>query len=155
MKSDRPKFQQRKILLKTELQRETALALLRNLPLDPVRPLEVVVREEVKARKLDQNAAMWAGPLRDIAEQAWVNGRQYSAEVWHESYKLEFLPEEFDEELCKEGYRKWDYTPKGDRVLVGSTTQLTVRGFAQYLEQVIADGASRGVMFSERPGREQ
>jgi len=154
MKSDRPKFQQRKIRLIAEAQRDTAINLLRNLPLDPVRPLEVVVREEVKARKLDQNAAMWAGPLRDIAEQAWVNGRQYSAEVWHESYKREFLPEEYDEGLCKEGYRKWDYTPKGDRVLIGSTTQLTVRGFAQYLEQVIADGASRGVMFTERPGRE-
>ena len=154
MKSDRPKFEQRKIRLIGETQRETALALLRNLPLDPVRPLEVLFREEPKMRKLDQNAAMWAGPLRDIAEQAWVSGRQFSAEVWHETYKREFLPEEFDPELCKEGYRKWDYTPKGDRVLVGSSTQLTVRGFAQYLEQVIADGANRGVMFTEKPGRE-
>ena len=153
MKSDRPKFQARKIRLIGEPQRETALALLRNVPLDALRPLEVVVREEVKTRKLDQNAAMWAGPLRDIAEQSWVNGRQYTTEVWHESFKREFLPEEYDPDLCKEGYRKWDYTPNGDRVLVGSTTQLTVKGFAQYLEQVIAEGASRGVMFTER-GRE-
>lgn len=147
----RQPFTTRKIRLVGEQQRETAIAMLRSLPIDPVKPLELVAREEIKARKLDQNAAMWAGPLRDIAEQAYVNGRTYSSEVWHEHFKSEYLPEEFDPELCKEGYRKWDYTPAGNRILVGSTTQLTVKGFALYLQQVEAFGASLGVQFHANP----
>lgn len=150
MKPERPPFQTRHILLRTELQRETVLNLIPHLPLDNDNPLEVVIREPVKARGLDQNAAMWAGPLVDIAAQAWVHGRQYSADVWHEFYKREYLPEEFNPELTKENYRKWDYTPDGERVLIGSTTQLTRKGFTQYLTQVEAHGASMGVQFVER-----
>lgn len=134
----RAPYQQRKFLLRTESARESSIAALRNAPLDGDKPLECVIREEVKARKPDQNALMWAGPLRDIEEQGYVNGRTYSADVWHEHFKREYLPEEFDPALCKDGYRKWDYTPKGERILVGSTKQLTVRGFALYLQQVEA-----------------
>lgn len=144
---NRAKFETRKIRLVGELQLRNALALLPNLPLDAEYPLELVIREEAKARKPDQNALMWVGPLADIAAQAWVNGRQFSDEVWHMHFKTLYLPEVFDPELCKEGYRKWDWSPSGAKVLVGSTTQLTVRGFAQYLEQVYADGAGMGVEF--------
>lgn len=147
----RAKFEQRKIRLVGELQLRTVMALLPNLPLDAEHPLEVVIREEVKARKLDQNALMWAGPLKDIAEQSWVAGRQFSDVVWHEHFKKLYLPEEFDDELCKEGYRKWDFAPNGDKLLVGSTKDLTVKGFAQYMEQVYADGANMGVEFHANP----
>lgn len=145
----RQKFVTRTIPLVGPLQLRTALALLPNLPLDADKPLELVIREKAKARKPDQLALMWAGPLKDIAEQAYINGRSFSAEVWHEHMKREHLPEEYDEELTKEGYRKWDITPRGERVLVGSTGDLTVKGFAQYLEQVYADGANMGVQFHE------
>lgn len=147
----RHKFTERKIRLVGETQVKTVLALVPNLPIDPDHPLEVVVREEVKPRKPDQNALMWVGPLKDIEQQAWVEGRQFSDVVWHEHFKEMYLPEEFDPELTKEGYRKWDYTPAGKRVLVGSTTDLTVKGFALYLEQIYAFGASLGVMFSANP----
>lgn len=147
----RDKYPTRKILLRTQLQRETAMRVLQNAPLDDAKPIEFLLREEVKARKLDQNALMWSGPLSDIAEQAYVRGRQFSAEVWHEFYKREYLPEEFDPELCKEGYRKWAYMPNGERTLIGSTTQLTVRGFAQYLTKVEAYAAQElGVQFHVR-----
>lgn len=136
--------------LVNESVRATAIAAIQNAPIDPAKPIEVVVREEQKVRKLDQNALMWVGPLRDIAEQAYVNGRTYSAEVWHEAMKEQFLPEEPDPELTKDGYQKWDFTPSGRRILVGSTTRLTVKGFAQYLEQVYAFGANLGVQFHER-----
>jgi hypothetical protein len=150
----RDKFEQRRILLRTRDQVDRVLALVQNLPLDRDKPLEVLIREEVRGRKLDQNALMWVGPLADIAAQAWVDGRQFSAEVWHEFAKKEFLPEEFDAELCKdENYRKWDFDPAGDRVLVGSTTQLTVKGFSMYLEQLHAFGGSLGVQFHEVPQR--
>jgi hypothetical protein len=152
VKSERQKFPTRTIRLTGELQRDTALVMVHNLPIDPARPLELIAREEVKARKPDQNALMWSGPLKDIAEQAYVNGRAYSDVIWHEHFKTQYLPEEFDPEICKdESYRKWDVTPAGDRILVGSTTDLTVKGFAQYLEQVYADGANMGVLFHVNP----
>ena len=146
----RLKFQTRQIMLRSVLQRDLLFALTAHLPLDEENPLEVLIREPVKARGMDQNALMWVGPLADIAAQAWVQGRQFSAEVWHEHFKRMYLPEEFDPELTKEGYRKWDYTPTGERVLIGSTTQLTKRGFSQYLEQIEADGAGMGVQFGAR-----
>lgn len=153
MVTARPKFEQRKILLRGPEQVERATALLRHVPVDAARPLELLIREEVKGRKPDQNALMWAGPLKDIAEQCWVEGRQFSTEVWHSYFKAQFLPDEFDPEMCKEGYRKWDFDPAGERVLVGSTTELTVKGFSQHLEQVHAFGAQMGVEFHEAPQR--
>lgn len=148
----RAPFPIRRIRLCTELQRDAAIAAIRNAPLDADKPIEVLVREEVKARKLDQNALMWVGPLADIAEQGYVNGRTFTAEVWHEFYKREFLPETFDPEQCKDGYEKWKYTPKGERVLIGSTTQLTIKGFALYLKQVEAHAQTElGVQFHANP----
>ena len=138
------------------LQIQTAIAKIQNAPIDESSPLEVVIREEQKARKPDANARMWAGPLRDIADQAWVNGRQFTAEVWHEHFKREYLPEDDDPELgelVKDGYQKWGIDPGGNRVLVGSTTQLLRKGFAIYIEKVTAFGAGLGVMFHEAPGR--
>jgi len=155
-KSDRPKYATRSLVLRSEAIRESALAAIRNAPIDTLRPLEILVREEVKARKLDQNAAMWAGPLKDIAEQGWLDGRQFAIEVWHEHFKERYLPEEFNAEDCKEGYVKWSYTPNGRRVLVGSTTHLTVSGFAKYLREVEAFGATElGVRFNVNPRDER
>lgn len=152
MSARRDKYPARKILLRTELQRQIAETALRNAPLDADKPLEFLLREEVKVRKLDQNALMWRGPLFDIAEQAYVDGRTFSAKVWHEHFKEEYLPEEFDPELCRDGYRKWDTCPKGNRKLVGSTTELTVRGFALYLKQVEAFAQTElGVQFHANP----
>lgn len=153
MKSQRQKFELRRVLLRQPEQVERAIALLRNAPLDDLKPLEFLLREEVKARKLDQNALMFAGPIRDIAEQAWLDGKQFSAEVWHEYMKRQFLPDHFDAELCLESYVKWASDPAGDPVLVGSTRMLTVRGFSLHLEQVFAFGASLGVEFHEAPRR--
>ena len=155
----RHKFLERRISLRNETVRENVLALISNLPVSDSRPLQMIIREEAKARTLDQNALMWSGPLADIEAQAWLNGRQYSAVLWHEYYKAEYLPEEDATDLhllVKDPFkwRKWDWTPKGDRVLVGSTTDLTKYGFSQYLEQVHADGASMGVSFSAPKGRD-
>lgn len=150
----REKFEPRKIRLVGEKQLATALALLPHLPLDADKPLELLIREEVKGRKPDQNALMWAGPLKDIAEQCWIEGRCHSEAVWHEYFKAGFLPEEYDPELCKkESYQKWDFGPGGDRVLVASSTDLTIKGFAQYLDQIHAFGGQYGVEFHEAPQR--
>lgn len=144
----RPEFAQRKFRAVTPQVIDGVIALLRNLPIDSVKPLEIVVREEVKARKLDQNALMWVGPLKCMAEQCYLEGKAHSAEVWHEYFKRELLPDEFDPTLCKEGYEKWSHGPTGERYLIGSTTQLTVKGMANYLEQIFAFGCNLGVKFN-------
>jgi len=158
----RPKFATRTIRLDTPARVELFVAAVRSAPVDPDKPLEGLIREEQKVRKQTQNEAMWAGPLKDIAEQAWVKdeetgrSRLYSAPAWHEYFKEKYLPEDDDpdlETLVKEGYRKWDITPAGKRVLIGSTTQLLVRGMALYMQQVEAEGASMGVMFHAAPMR--
>ena len=132
-----------------EQRRKLCIAAVSNSPIG----IEVVLREPVKARKLSQNALMWGGPLNDIANQAWVDGKQFSAETWHEQMKRDYLPEDNEPDLERlvkspETYHKWAITPKGDRVLIGSTTDLTVYGFSQYLEQVYSMGASIGVQFT-------
>lgn len=145
---NRQKFATRTILLKGETQRDTLIQLARNLPLDKENPLEIVVREKQKGRGLDANALMWAGALKDISEQAWFGGKKYSAEVWHHYFKVQFLPEQAEEGITKEGYRKWETAPNGDRVPVGSTGDLTKKGFALYLTELEAYGANLGVMYS-------
>ncbi len=148
---ERPKFLTRTIRLVGQAQRDIAIAAVSNAPIDPDKPLELILREEKKTRKPDQNSAMWSGPLFDIAKQAWVQGRRYPAETWHEYMKREYLPEIDDadiDSLVREGYRKWDIDPSGKRVLIGSTTQLTVKGMAIYMEQICAYGAGLGVQFS-------
>lgn len=140
----------RTFYMRTDQARESAIALIRNLPLDDKKPMMVVVQAYKAERKLSQQALLFAGPMRDISEQAWFGGRQYSVEVLHEMCKREFLPEGYDDEQCKDGYIKWGVDPLGNRILVGSTTQLTVKGYSTYLEQVFAFGAEYGVQFSEK-----
>lgn len=143
-------FQKRTIYLRTEVQRETLLNLVRNLPLDEAKPLQVTVEEFRPARKLSQQAYLFAGPLKDISEQAWLDGKQYSVDVWAHYFKVQLLPEEFDPVLCKDSYQKWRYAPDGTRVLTGSTTELTVKGMAEYITAILAFGGSLGVQFTER-----
>lgn len=148
----RQKFDTRQFRLIGPEVRGAAVRLIQNLPLDPDKPLELVIREERKARAIAHNAAYWC-IVAQIAEQAWIEGRQYSSEVLHEHFKRAFLPEHTDADLTElvcEGYRKWDITPAGDRVLVGSTTKLTRKGMAQFITQVEAFGADLGVRFSAR-----
>lgn len=55
-------------------------------------PLRVIVTEEEMDR-LDDQIAYYFGPcMRQICEQAWIAGRQYSKEVWHEHFAKLFLP---------------------------------------------------------------
>ena len=147
------KFNQRTIRLIAETQRTTAISMINNAPVG--QGLELVLRETPKVRGLDANALMWAGPLKDIAEQAWENNRQYSTEAWHEVFKLLYMPDEndalmpylFEHVKDPDKYHKFDMLPNGERRCVASTTDLTKYGFSQYLEQIFAFGAEKGVVF--------
>lgn len=143
-------YPKRVIRVVGDQQKQTAITIINSLPIDFDKPICVTFSEEVKLRKMDQNALMWASQLQDIQDHGYVGGKTYSKVVWHEYFKREFLPEEFDAELTKEGYVKYEVDPSGEFVLVGSTKDLTVKGFAQYLTQIEAHGASLGVEFGVR-----
>jgi len=151
--SNREKFTQRSIVL-NDTTRGIALAAVTNAPPG----VEVVIREVVKARTQDQNSLMWSGPLKDIETQAWLGQRRYSDKAWHEIFKIEYLPEIGCEDFARlvknpDTYEKWATLPRGDRVCIGSTTDLSKYGFGQYLEQVYAFGAGLGVLFSANPNQ--
>ncbi len=115
-------------------------------------PMAVRCYEHKERRTLEQQSLMWIR-LGEIAEQAWVGGRQFSAEVWHEHAKREYLPDEDGPtKRCRKGYSKWALLPSGERSLIGSTTQLTTFGMAEYMEQLMAYGATElGVRFAPTP----
>lgn len=129
--------------------RTKEIALRKVRALDVTDEMEVVIRKKKKQRGNNQNSLMWSSALRDIAAQVWPDGVQYSDETWHEYFKQKFLPEEVSDETV-DGYVKWGFLPNGNRYLKGSTTQLTKKGFAVYLEKIYAFGAQHGVQFGMR-----
>jgi hypothetical protein len=137
-------FETRRIILAAEEQRARAIALLANVPLG----LEVLIRKPVKVRGLDQNGYYFMR-IGEIAEQAWIDGKQFSKDAWHEYAKKNILPEEV---TTKDGEvrSKWEQTPDGGMSVI-STTRLERGCFADYTTAVEAFGASLGVMFSVNP----
>lgn len=52
--------------------------------------LEVCIRPHKSKRSVEQNRRLWK-IYGELADKAWVNGRRYSAETWHEYCKGMFL----------------------------------------------------------------
>lgn len=140
----------RTFILVNDLVRQNALTVIANLPIDG--SLQIVIGQKRKVRTPDQNSVMWAGALQDIAEQAWVSGKQYSDVVWHEFFKRNFLPEDdcpdISRRVTKAWKGKWTFDPAGNKVLIGSTTQLTTFGMSEYMTELEAyAGSELGVHF--------
>lgn len=144
----RTKFLTRSILLVGEVQLKTAHALLDHVPIDANKPLELVVREQVKQRGLDANGYYWLR-LGEIAEQAWFGGKQFGSDLWHEYAKINIMPEQI---TTKDGVvrSKW-IEGVGGKLTVVSTTLLEKGCFAEYTTLVEVFGAELGVMFSVNP----
>lgn len=102
-------------------------------------PLEVSVSVHRPKASDQQRAAMWL-VYQQMAEQAWIAGRQFDAETWHEHCKREFLPEE-----TSRGVQKWRLLPNDQRELRMSTEQLNKAEKSEYLSKVMAFAASLGV----------
>lgn len=138
------KYHPRKFILTGESQRDLALSALKNAPLG----IEVVLREPVKVRSLDQNGLYWKR-LTEIQDQAWFNGRQYSKETWHHYCAMYYMP---DEVTTKDGEvrSKMEPTPDGSPCVI-STAKLEKKCFAEYVTSVEAFGCSLGVQFSANP----
>jgi hypothetical protein len=93
------------------------------------KPLMVIVTEADKPRTLHQNAYYWA-VIREIAANAWVGGRQFSAEAWHELLAREYGPVK-DIEL-----------PNGNVVQTRcSTSDMNAGPFSEYIENIKAYAA--------------
>lgn len=88
-----------------------------------------------------QNRRYWGnGVLAQIAAQATVNGRLYSAETWHEQFKRQFI-----------GVIE---LPNGE-VIGKSSTDLTTTEFSAFCDQVEAYAATElGVTFYDLAPRE-
>ena len=102
-------------------------------------PLGCHVAPYRKTRSQEANALMWVW-LGQLAADAWVAGRQYSAETWHEHAKRENLPE-----TNQRGDHKWEEMPDGSRRCVMSTTRLTDREMSDYMDKLGVLAASVGV----------
>lgn len=106
-----------------------------------------------QSRSLTQNNLMWA-VLTEISNQLELAGKKYSPEAWHEYFKRDYLPELTDdlEDLVKnhETYQKWEYLPNGERKLKASTTDLTTKGFSEYMEQIFCFSSIEGVIFDSK-----
>lgn len=89
-----------------------------------------------RKRTKPQNARYWGkGVLAQIAAQAVVNGRLYSAETWHEQFKRDFIG--FDE------------LPNG-QIVGKSSTGLSTTEFSEFCTAVEAFAATElGVTFYE------
>lgn len=90
------------------------------------RPLSITVQEHKAKRSLEQNRLYWQR-LNEIADQAWVGGKQYSAEAWHEHFKRLFIG--------------MDELPGGGKVGI-STTTLSVADFSDYINRIEAYAAT-------------
>lgn len=87
-------------------------------------PLAVTVSEAKSKRTLEQNSRLHA-LLTDIANNAWVDGRQYDMETWKEHFRRLFIG---TEEIN---------LPGGQRIERGiSTTTLDVAAFTDFMTKI-------------------
>lgn len=93
---------------------------------------ELVLRPIKSKRSLDQNKRYWA-LLRELSAVAWINGRQYDDQVWHEQFRRWFIG-------CT------DVTlPDGSVEQHGiSTTTLSIEEFGVYMTRIEAWSAEQG-----------
>ena len=100
-------------------------------------PLRLIVTSAETKRNSEQNKRYWGLVLKTIAANAWVNGQQFSADVWHEYFARKFG-------VCE------DVTLPGGEVVTRrrSTTDMSVSEFTTYMGEVEAYAAQQlGVSF--------
>ena len=100
-------------------------------------PLRIIVTAEERQRNAAQNRFYWGAVLKQITEQAWVNGRQFDKDTWHEYFARAYG-------VCEEMT-----LPDGEIIVRRkSTAAMSVGEFSAYLEQIQAHAAAElGVEF--------
>jgi len=89
---------------------------------DQGKPLSVTVQEYKAKRTGEQNKRYWA-LLNEIAEQAWVGGKQCSSETWHLFFRKTLIG--------------FESGPDGYEYPI-STTTLDVAEFTTYMDKISA-----------------
>lgn len=114
-----------------------ALSVLGNFLVRPEDDLELIIRKRVYKRSAEQNKRMWA-LLNEISEGLPVQGVTHSPEAWHLYFRQKFIGSE-------------DLTLPNGKTIVQpiSTTTLDVSAFSEYMTQIEAFAASRGLLFEE------
>lgn len=92
---------------------------------------------EWKPRATDKQRGLIWIVNEQIASQAWVAGRRFAAEIWHEQLKRDHLPEE-----TRKGVKKWRVLPDGTRELFMSTEDLDRSEKSEYIDRCIAYAAA-------------
>lgn len=117
----------------SRVQMQKVLALLGNFLIRPEDDYELILQKRVYKRSNEQNRRYWA-MLNELAPYP-VEGKTYLAEVWHEYFKGRFI-----------GYEEIRL-PNG-RVLEQpiSTTTLDKFAFGEYMTQIEAWAAGRGIL---------
>lgn len=107
------------------------------------RRVRVLVEEAEDMRSVRQNRWYWGVLLREVSEQARIDGQRWTADAWHELGKRQFLPRKVSK-VAVAGRKK-----KTVIVTIQSTTGLSVRRMSEYLEQFSAFAATElGVRLS-------
>lgn len=107
------------------------------------KPVRITVKAFEDDRTLRQNRYYWGCVLKEISEQASIQGQRWTAEAWHELCKRQFLGYEITK-VAVAGRRKKHVIRR-----LRSTTNLKVREMNEYLEKVQAFAADDlGVRFS-------
>ncbi|WP_313818738.1 recombination protein NinB [Cupriavidus sp.] len=100
-------------------------------------PNRLIVTADERRRTNESNRYYWGVVLRDVAEPAWVDGRQYDKDTWHEYFADLY------------GVKTEKQLPDGRLLLVRkSTSDYSVGEFSDYLTLVQAHAANDfGVSF--------
>jgi hypothetical protein len=112
-------------------------------------PVRVLVEEKEDDRSLQANRYYWGVCLREISEQASIEGQRYAVDAWHELFKRQFLG--FEVVKVKVAGRKKPTIIRRLR----STTKLKVKAMSKFIDEVHAFAAvDLGVQFSAPEWRE-
>lgn len=151
----RNKFLTRTILLVGQIQQETAMAALRNAPLDSERPLEVVIREgkDLKSREQEDR---YHAMLGDIAKQCQHLNMKLDLDTWKrlaiDQFKRETLKEP---EVCAKYWARnqLNVMPSLDGaaiiVLGEQSRRFPIGVAAAFIEWLFALGGERGVKWTD------
>lgn len=94
--------------------------------------IEVVLRDAKSKRSTDQNKRYWR-ILREVAAVAWIDGKQFDDETWHEYFRRLFI-----------GANEISL-PDGSTMLRGiSTTTLNVSEFSDYMDAIVRWASENG-----------
>jgi hypothetical protein len=104
---------------------------------DKGEPLRLIVTAEERQRNAQQNRFYFGAVLKQVSEQAWVDGKQYDKDTWHEYFARKY------------GILDELTLPDGEIITRRkSTTQMSVGEFSEYLDAVQAyAGETLGVTF--------